>query len=85
VCGTLTDDESAALAAATQATLDLVNATWSESVSVKQPQMSARAKSHRWSTLVGTGADGDERLREEQITADERLREEQTALRGDRE
>jgi Family of unknown function (DUF6390) len=33
VCGTLTDDESAALAAATQATLDLVN-TCSESASV---------------------------------------------------
>jgi hypothetical protein len=33
VCGTLTDDESAALAAATEATLDLVN-TCSESASV---------------------------------------------------
>jgi hypothetical protein len=33
VCATLTDDESAALAAATQATLDLVNATCSENLS----------------------------------------------------
>jgi hypothetical protein len=34
VCGTLTDDESAALAAATQATLDLVNTARSENLSV---------------------------------------------------
>ncbi len=34
VCGTLTDDESTALESATQATLDLVNAIRSESVSV---------------------------------------------------
>lgn len=34
VCGTLTDDENAALESATQATLDLVNATFSGDVSV---------------------------------------------------
>ena len=34
VCATLTDDENAALESATQATLDLVNATLSEDVSV---------------------------------------------------
>jgi len=34
VCGTLTDDESLALAAATQATLDLVNTARSENLSV---------------------------------------------------
>jgi hypothetical protein len=34
VCGSLTDDENAALGAATGATLDLVNATFSEDVSV---------------------------------------------------
>jgi hypothetical protein len=54
VCGSLTDDEGPALAAATQATLDLVNGTFSEHVSVKR------------STLVA-GEVGDERLREEQI------------------
>jgi len=35
VCGTLTDDESAALAAATQSTLDVVNAACAEGVSVR--------------------------------------------------
>ena len=34
VCGTLTDDQSAALESATQATLELVNAIRSDSVSV---------------------------------------------------
>src|SRR3984957_14437803 len=34
VCGTITDDESAALESATQVTLDLVNSTWSENLSV---------------------------------------------------
>jgi hypothetical protein len=34
VCGTLTDEENAALESATAATLDLVNATFSEAVSV---------------------------------------------------
>jgi hypothetical protein len=33
-CGTITDDESAALESATKVTLDLVNSTWSENLSV---------------------------------------------------
>jgi hypothetical protein len=60
VCGTLTDDEVAALAAATQATLDLVNATCSEDVSGKAAgnrPASACANGDSGSTLLGTGED----------------------------
>lgn len=75
VCGTLTDDESAALAAATQASLDLVNDTFSEDVSVgvNQPAPSACANGDGGSTLVGTGeARPHETLREEQTARAER-------------
>jgi Family of unknown function (DUF6390) len=58
VCGTITDDESAALESATQVTLDLVNSAWSENLPVERDR----------STLEGSGVDGDERLREEQTT-----------------
>lgn len=49
VCGALTDDESAALTAATQATLDLVNTTFSDDISVRK------------STLVTSGEAAHER------------------------
>ena len=56
ICGTLTEDETSALASATQATLTVVNNALSESVAVADTTtMSARAKSIRRSRLVARG------------------------------
>jgi hypothetical protein len=60
VCGTLTDDDRAALAAATQTTLDLVNVAHAGNLSASPP-MSARAKSNDRDERSHKSNDRDER------------------------